>query len=114
MLWLLQCFLLALVDGRRGYCACCALILHGIGDREACMWAASAAWDSEVAAYWTLDGHLLYGWMAWLHERILRLPGLVFVELDLLLLLCIAWSIWWWQQLFDVNKMRTWPLVGVR
>ena len=36
MLWLLQRFLLALVDGRRGYCACCALILHGIGDREAC------------------------------------------------------------------------------
>ena len=26
--------------------------------------------------------------------------GLVFVELDVLLLLCIAWSIWRWQQLF--------------
>ena len=30
------------------------------------------------------------------------------------MLLCIAWPIWRWQQLIDVNKMRTWLLVGVR
>ena len=78
------------------------------GACEACICAASAAWNSEVAAYWTLDGHLLHGWMAWLHEMMLRFPGLVFVELDL----CIAWSIWWWQQMSLLNGLL-WTLFGL-